>query len=136
MEKVLYTVLSTGIRVTALIFIVPTILLHILAPEIVYSEGPIPPLRDRVLYIVIILAIGVAICIPYRWTLRTSVFWSRFAVYLAIAGYFNWMAINGIIAGLGGGKSPEIFPTSILFACFGLALPLCLLWSRRVERPS
>ena len=134
-EKAFYFVMRIGMAGAGLLVVLATLSSHFLMPELYYDEAPgPPPLREQLPGILAGFGIGILLMVPHRWTQRSWLFWPRLAVYGLIAAFSLWRAIEGVLAGLAGGKSWHIFPASILIGCIGLALPLCLLWSRRLRR--
>lgn len=134
-RNALYWVVRVAIAGAGLLAVVGTLTSHFLMPELYYDEAPgPPPLREQLPAILSGFGIGILLMVPHRWTRRAWLFWPRLAVYGLIAALLFWRAIEGVRSGLAGGKSWHIFPASIVIACIGLALPLCLLWSRRLRR--
>jgi hypothetical protein len=134
-ERALYLILRTGIAIVGLFVVLATLSSHLFMPDLYYDEPPgPPPLRTRIPEIILGLAVGVLLLVPHRWTRRAWLFWPRLAFYSTLAVYLLWRAVEGILAGLGSGKSWHIFPASVIFGFIGLALPLCFLWSRRLQR--
>lgn len=134
-EKALYLVLRIGIAGAGLLVVLATLSSHFLTPELYYDEAPgPPPLREQLPAIISGVGIGILLMVPHRWTRHAWLFWSRLAIYGFIAAFALWRAGEGVLAGLAGGKSWHIFPVSIVMGCIGLAVPLCLLWSRRLRR--
>lgn len=134
-ERTLYLVLRIGIAAAGLLVILATLSSHFLTPELYYDEarGP-PPLREQLPAILSGVGIGILLMVPHRWTQRAWLFWPRLGIYGFVAAFSLWRAVEGVVAGFGGGKSWHIFPASIVIGCIGVALPLCLLWSRRLRR--
>src|SRR5690606_14920862 len=134
-EKAGYLVLRIGIAGAGLLWVLATLSSHLLMPALYYDQAPgPPPLRDRLPDIVLSCAIGLLLMVPHRWTRSVRLFWPRLAIYGCIAAFALWRAIEGVWAGLAGEKSWHIIPASIMIGCIGVALPLCLLWSRRLRR--
>lgn len=134
-EKALYLVMRIGIAGAGLLFVLATLSSHFLTPELYYDEAPgPPPLREQLPDIILSLGMGVLLMVPHRWTQRAWLFWPRLAIYGLVAAFCLWRAIEGVVAGLRGGKSWHIFPASVVLGCIGVALPLCLLWSQRLRR--
>jgi hypothetical protein len=134
-EKALYLVMRIGIAGAGLLVVLATLSSHFLTPELYYDEAPgPPPLREQLPAILSGVGIGLLVMVPHRWTRHAWLFWPRLAVYALIAAFCLWRAIEGVLEGLGGAKSWHIFPASVVIGCIGVALPLCLLWSRRLRR--
>lgn len=134
-ENGLYWAVRAGIVLAGLALIGITLSSNFVTPALLYDvpPGP-PPMRERLPRIILGVAIGMLLCTPHRWTVRGVLFWSRLAVYVALAGFILLRAGQGIVAWLAGGKSPVIVPVSVVLASVAVALPLCLLWSRRIYR--
>jgi hypothetical protein len=135
-EEAIYLALRIGIALVGLLVIVLWILSEFIAPKFFYMDTPggVPPLRDRLPGIIVGLGIGVLLCLPHRWTRQNWLFWPRLGIYCILAVYLLWLGVDGIVAGLAGGKSWHIFPVSVIAGCIGVSLPLCLLWARRIRR--
>lgn len=131
-EKALYLVMRTGIAGAGLLFVLATLSAHVLTPGLYYDEAPgPPPIRAQLPAILSGVALGILLMVPHRWTQPAWRFWPRLAAYGFIAAFMVWRAIEGVVIGPAGGKSWHIVPASVVMGCIGLALPLCLLWSRR-----
>lgn len=134
-EKALYLVVRIGIAGAGSVAVLATLSSHFLMPELYYDQAPgPPPLREQLPAILSGVGIGILLMVPHRWTRRARLFWPRLLIYGLIALFLLWRAIEGVLAGMAGGKSWHIFPASIVMGCIGLALPLCLLWSQRLRR--
>jgi hypothetical protein len=117
-----------------LLFMLTTYSAHFVMPELYYDgpHGP-PPFRDQLPSIILSFGIGALLMTPQRWTRRAWLFWPRLTIYILIAVLLVERAHWGILAGLDGGRSWHIFPASVFGGLFGVALPICLLWSRRLQ---
>lgn len=135
MEMALYYILRTGIAIAGLLWIAMTLSSHFLLPELLYDQAPgPPPVRVRLLGIILNIGLGVLLAVPHHWTRRAWLYWPRQVVYCALAVFLLWKTSQGALAYIGGGKSWQILPAAMTLGTIGLALPLCLLWSRRMRR--
>lgn len=134
-EMAVYWVMRIGIAGVGLLGICVTLSSHFLTPELYFDEAPgPPPLREQLPAILLGVGVGILLIVPHRWTRYAWLFWPRLAVYGLIAVFLLWRGTQGMLAGMFGGKSWHIFPASIVIGCTGLALPICLPWSRRLRR--
>ncbi len=134
-EDSLYMLLRVVVAGVGLLVILGTYSAHFTMPELFYDEAPgPPPLRDQFPTIILSFGIGALLMTPHRWTRRAWLFWPRLTIYTLIAVFLTFTAYSGILAGLDGGRSWHIYPVSVFAGLFGVALPLCLLWSRRLQR--
>lgn len=136
-ELAAYVVLRALVGALGALIFAATLFFELAAPDLAYLDevGPPPPLRARLPTIFVGVGLGALLCVPHRWTPRGPLFGCRVALYFALAILTTWRAAGAFGAGLAGGRSWHIFPASLLLACVGVTLPVCLLWSRRIYRP-
>jgi hypothetical protein len=133
-ERISYGLVRALIAVAGVIWILATIVAELMMPGLAYDHlSEPPPLPDRLPGIALSLGMGLLLCVPHRWTCGWA-FYLRLLVYGFLSFRLLYVAIRGVVDGLAGGKSWHIFPASAAFALLGVALPLCLVWSRRLVR--
>ena len=131
-EAAAYWVVRTGLAVAGLLVIFATVVCHFLSPGLYYDHLPKPPaIRDQLPSIALEVALGALLLLPHRLTMRPLLFWLRLAVSAAVGLIFVWAAVEGIVAGLRGGRDPAIYAVAIGGIIAGISLPGCLWWSAR-----
>jgi hypothetical protein len=130
-SETLYRVARLAVALAGL-FVLSSVASDVFLPEIRSASTPAPPLRDRLPWIIAPGAAGVLMLLPNRWTRRAGLFWPRLALHVGIGACALWLAGTSAAAGWAGGRSWHIFPVSAAFACVGVGVPLCLIWSRRL----
>lgn len=127
-----YWIIRTSIALAGAFVILGTLISHFIMPELYYDDRPEPPaLRYQMASIMVGLAVGALMLLPYRWFLRGWLYWPRLALSSAVGLFCLLKAMDGFIAYQRGGIDPAIIPVAIFTMLIGISLPGSLWWRRR-----
>lgn len=130
-EKAVYKFTRIAIALVGIFVIMATLTTQFIMPGLLYGDQSVPPLIDRLPGTLLGIGLGLLLCLPNGWMTQRPVFLVRMAIYALVAVVACLLAALGLRAGLASQRSWHMIPVSALTALFGLAVPACLLWSRR-----